>query len=401
MKYLILDIKKFDFFDYIYNTETIFLEMKELVFYVLTLFISCYTFAQYTAIPDINFEQALIDQGIDSENTLDGQILTNDINTITTLDVAYYYSITDLTGIQDFTALEYLNCEHNELTVLDISNNLLLEELYCGNSWIDVGPFNMMTELDVSNSINLRTLGCFGLFYLEALDVSQNLILENLYCGFTQITYIDLAQNINLKILDVDYCDLTDLDLTNNVALTHLTVTTDYPNTIPGPNSNQILSLDLSQNVALTVVKVEDSFLEELNLKNGANNVLLNVRAEMNPNLVCITVDNEIAANAGDYPYSEWHVDPGIFYSENCVLSVESVEDFEASLYPNPISDILYIENNLETIDRLEVLDILGKRITTKMEDFTQVDFRNYKSGVYFVKFYAGEAVLTKKVIKK
>ena len=44
--------------------------------------------AQYTSIPDANFEQFLIDQGIDSEATLDGQVLTNDIALVAALDVS-------------------------------------------------------------------------------------------------------------------------------------------------------------------------------------------------------------------------------------------------------------------------------------------------------------------------
>lgn len=375
--------------------------MKKVIISLIALFISFYAYAQYTAIPDPIFEQALIDQGIDTENILDGQILTNDINTVTTLDVEYYNSITDLTGIQDFTVLEYLNCEHNELTVLDVSNNLLLEELYCGNSEIDVGPFNLMTELDVSNNLNLRTLGCFGLFSLETLDVSQNSNLENLYCGFTDITDIDLSQNTNLKVLDVDYCHLTTLDLSNNTILTHLTVATDYPMTPPGPNSNQILNLDLSHNVALTSVKIEDSFLEELNLKNGANNILLNVRAEMNPNLVCITVDDEVAANSGDYPYSEWHVDPGLFYSENCVLGIDNLENQEIAIYPNPISEFLYVENSKTTIEKIEISDVLGRKVKTETIKFNEIDLGIFKSGIYFVSLYLETGILTKKIIKE
>ncbi len=375
--------------------------MKSISVIFVVFFVISTSYAQYTSIPDTNFEQTLINQGIDSEGILDGQVLTNDINTISTLDVAYYYFITDLTGIEDFTALEYLNCEHNELTSLDVSDNVLLEELYCGNSAIDVGPFNMMTTLDVSNNVNLMTLGCFGLFNLTALDVSLNLNLENLSCGFTQITDLDLTQNTNLKVLDVDYCELTTLNLTNNTALTHLRVTTDYPNTIPGPNTNQILSLDLSQNVALTSVWVEDSFIQELNLKNGTNNILLHVHATQNPNLLCITVDEEEAANTGEYPYSQWSVDAYLFYSENCVLGTESIENTNIDLFPNPITAILYIENTTYTIDKIEVLDLLGKTVITKKKDFTQIDFSNLRTGIYFVKFYAGEAVLTKKVVKK
>jgi hypothetical protein len=61
--------------------------MKNLI-YILFLFVSLVN-AQYTLIPDTNFEQDLINQNIDSEGTLDGQILTDDINTLESLNIDY------------------------------------------------------------------------------------------------------------------------------------------------------------------------------------------------------------------------------------------------------------------------------------------------------------------------
>ena len=92
--------------------------MKKLLLILLCLpFIG---FGQLTMIPDANFEQRLISFGYD--NILDGVVLTAAIDTVTELQVGYY-GISDLTGIEDFTALTYLNCAHNNLTSLNISNN--------------------------------------------------------------------------------------------------------------------------------------------------------------------------------------------------------------------------------------------------------------------------------------
>ena len=52
------------------------------------LFILCFWFlpmhSQYTSIPDPIFEQELINQGIDSNQVIDHQVLTSDVNTKTT-----------------------------------------------------------------------------------------------------------------------------------------------------------------------------------------------------------------------------------------------------------------------------------------------------------------------------
>jgi len=58
-------------------------------------------FGQTTSIPDANFEQALIDLGLD--NTIDGSVLTSNISSVTDLGVSNK-NIFDLTGIEGFTA---------------------------------------------------------------------------------------------------------------------------------------------------------------------------------------------------------------------------------------------------------------------------------------------------------
>ena len=77
-----------------------------------------------TYVPDDNFEQALIDLNYD--DVLDDYVLTSNINTIIELSVNNM-NILELTGIEDFIALEVLNCFFNQLTNLDVSNNKLRE----------------------------------------------------------------------------------------------------------------------------------------------------------------------------------------------------------------------------------------------------------------------------------
>ena len=84
---------------------------------------------QTTAIPDANFEQALIDLGYDT-GTPDGSVPTANINGVTSLYVNGE-NISDLTGIEDFTALTYLDCGSNPLGSLDVSQNTALNYLDC------------------------------------------------------------------------------------------------------------------------------------------------------------------------------------------------------------------------------------------------------------------------------
>jgi len=91
--------------------------------------------AQSTYVPDDNFEQALIDFGYD--DVLDNYVLTANIIGVTHLVVSDN-DISDLTGIEDFTSLIYLSCWDNNLTALDVSQNVALIKLFCSNNQISI-----------------------------------------------------------------------------------------------------------------------------------------------------------------------------------------------------------------------------------------------------------------------
>ena len=122
--------------------------MKKLTYLLFCLSIAA--FGQNTLIPDPNFEQALIDLGYDTA-PINGSVPTSSISGVTYLDVNFK-NISDLTGIEDFTALEFLICYSNQLTSLDVSNNSDLIALSCS--------VNLLTNLELSNNSNLISLGC-------------------------------------------------------------------------------------------------------------------------------------------------------------------------------------------------------------------------------------------------
>ena len=104
-----------------------------------------------TAIPDANFEQALIDLGYDS-GEIDGHVLTANISDVTSL-IVNNKNIESLTGIEDFTALTLLWCFNNQITSLDLSANTALNTLYCYT--------NQLTSLDLSANPTLEYLTCY------------------------------------------------------------------------------------------------------------------------------------------------------------------------------------------------------------------------------------------------
>ena len=79
-----------------------------------------------TYVPDDGFEQYLIDAGYD--DVIDDSVLTANINTIGSFSITPN-TVSDLTGIEDFTALYNLYCPDNQVTYLDLSNNTALHTI--------------------------------------------------------------------------------------------------------------------------------------------------------------------------------------------------------------------------------------------------------------------------------
>ncbi|MFD1614779.1 T9SS type A sorting domain-containing protein [Gelatiniphilus marinus] len=103
-----------------------------------------------TYIPDDNFEQALIDLEYDS-GALDNYVITEKINKITALSVTNQ-NITDLTGIEDFTAIQLLDCSNNKIKHADLRANTALTGIYFSNN--DLETLN----LKIGNTANLEEI---------------------------------------------------------------------------------------------------------------------------------------------------------------------------------------------------------------------------------------------------
>ena len=217
--------------------KTKVLSLALLLFYPFSNFIIAQCPASgYTCIPDSNFEQVLITQNIDSDGILDGRVKTSDIEIVTNLAFSSGLGISSLTGIEDFTALTRLVCAGNNISVLDLSNTLQLDEVSCS--------FNGMTSLVLPNSVLLRDLKCYN-NNLTTVDVSNNTGLELFWC-----------YNNNL---------INTLDISNNTNLTHFQC-----------HQNNIQTLLLPTSTTLTWVKCDFNSLSNLDVSGLPNLEYLN-----------------------------------------------------------------------------------------------------------------------------
>ena len=141
------------------------------------------------AIDSTNFPDAGFRAYVQSRAASPTNITTAEIAAVTIISVSAS-SISDLTGIEHFTALKQLDCANIGITVLDVQYNTALERLNCSNTGI--------TALDVTANTALVELYCYNTG-ITALDVSQNTALRWLDCYNTGITALDVSQNTALR----------------------------------------------------------------------------------------------------------------------------------------------------------------------------------------------------------
>ena len=102
--------------------------MKILLLFAFT-FMSFAGYSQKVEIPDENFEQALVDLKIDTDGEVNGYVLKSDAQAVTYLDISNK-KIKDLSGIEAFTSLTFLDCSNNHLSNLDLRNNIGLTIIF-------------------------------------------------------------------------------------------------------------------------------------------------------------------------------------------------------------------------------------------------------------------------------
>lgn len=153
------------------------------------------------------------------------------------------------------TALQYLDCANNQLTELNVSNNVALEYLDCSA--------NQLTELSVSNNIALEHLNCSS-NQLTELNVSNCVALEHLECLVNYLTELNLSNNKALSYLNCENNELSSLDISNNLELLYLRCGSWL--TESNFTHNHLTTLDVSKNTKLKELRIRNLGLNSLDL---------------------------------------------------------------------------------------------------------------------------------------
>lgn len=299
--------------------------MKKL-YTIVFLLTASFLNAQIVNIPDANFKNALIENGIDTNN--DGEIQVSEAEVVVNLNINFK-EISSMEGIQSFINLEVLQCYGNQLSSLDMSENTSLYLLACGN--------NQLNNLILTQNINLRTLVCDN-NQLSELDVSENVNLESLACSDNQLSSLDLSQNISLEQL---YCSNNQL---NSLYIDN------------GNNQNMTVMISTG-NVNLTCIQIDN--------------------------------ENASYPECEGFPLEGWCKDDWSSYSEDCNLGLIDLKSANFSLYPNPVKEKLFLSiTNTTTNLKIKIFNIEGKLLIIENVAFknrVSLDVSQLSRGIYFL----------------
>ncbi len=268
--------------------------------------------SQIINIPDANFKNKLLEASpsniiafnasganikIDTNN--DGEIQLNEAWQVKKLNLNDS-NITSLQGIKSFGFLQYLRCDGNNLTVLDLSGMNHLSTLHCeylaGSpdntiyplQHINVNDCAMLNQLiynhgnlitvSANNCTNMSKLACVG-NQITSLSIVGATALTELSVAFNNLTAIDLSSATSLVVLFCRNNQLTQIDLHDNLLLesfqcesnllTELDVTMLSNLFMFKCDGNQLTSLDLSNHPSLTYFSCVSNQLTELNIDNS------------------------------------------------------------------------------------------------------------------------------------
>ena len=214
---------------------------------------------------DANFKAYLV-ANFDTDG--DGEISKEEALAITKIIVGTK-DIESLAGIEHMANLTELRCEgpwsffepeedpEGKLKTLDVSKNVNLTILYCG--------FNQLTSLDVTNNPKIEQLRCAG-NNLNSLDVSKNTELIEFEAYNNRLSSIDVSNNPELEYIDLTNNQIKSIDVSNNPKLYYIDLT-----------NNQIKSIDVSKNLKLGRITCPDNKLTSIDVTNNQKLTTLNI----------------------------------------------------------------------------------------------------------------------------
>lgn len=236
-----------------------------------------------------------------------------------------------------------------------------------------------------------------------------------------------LTKNITIQLDAAGQASITANDIdknsTDNCAIANYSVDIkSFTCANIGANTVTLSVTDQSNNTAdaTAIVTIEDLILPTALGKDitrdlaGASSVTITAADIDNGSSdnceLSLSIDNDTFTAIGVYPVSLTATDRS-GNSSNVPVSVTifdstlGIEDFdlllnEVKIFPNPVENTLYISTELQ-INRVEIYDMLGKRINLIEDHTNAINTAEMRIGTYFLKIHFENQAVFKRFIKK
>ncbi|SHL38482.1 hypothetical protein SAMN05444266_103153 [Chitinophaga jiangningensis] len=169
--------------------------------------------AQVVRIPDENFKNAIIDQGVDTNG--DGQIQVSEAQKVTELYVTKS-NVTSLEGIKSFTNLVDFGFGENQVKACDVSGLKQLKFLY--------GFDNQLESINTKGCDNLVNISCHK-NKLKRVEIAHLKKLAILSIGWNLVTKLDFSNNPEMEELEANDNQLREINVANCPKMVNLWVT--------------------------------------------------------------------------------------------------------------------------------------------------------------------------------
>ncbi|TBN03628.1 T9SS type A sorting domain-containing protein [Hyunsoonleella flava] len=218
--------------------------MKKFLFNLLCFLFCTYSYSQVINFPDANLKSKLLEQNFGGFAFLDANN-NNEIEVSEALNWTYslqlgYASISDLTGIEYFTNVDYLYVHNNSLVEVDLSSLVNLKFLKIND--------NSLISLNVSDLVNLESIQCYN----------------------NQLGSLDFSGLTNITIINCDNNQLSSLILSDNFELVHLYCENNLLTSLDANDLPNLLQIQCSSN-NLTTLNIKNDSVEFIDFSNNSN----------------------------------------------------------------------------------------------------------------------------------
>ncbi|WP_196892871.1 T9SS type A sorting domain-containing protein [Aureivirga marina] len=266
---------------------------------------------------------------------------------------------------------------------------------------------NIQIRLDEDNIV-----GFYNTFPNLISSENINILLKNNFYSFESVfpmlvnckSFSIYNGNLNFDISEIE--NITNLEsLTMRGSFMFEGLNSSSLKSINISNNDLIENLNIPNSNVLTSIKIEYSdILENITINNASQ--LNEIIITNNPNLNICNIDcskiTELYYNYTQDDIKIWENGDNCSIENMCaqILNVESIDEEELSIYPNPTKEHIFISSSKE-ISKLELFDITGKIIIEKRNSY-ELNLESIEKGIYYLKIYREKnRISTHKIIKE